>query len=673
MELIFTARSRIQDNVQYTTLNEHHLKADVKIGGGTGSSRDPWQANIHIFNEGSNAWAGVIHVEMPFKKRNPRFFLPAFMYGRNRGEAPQHVPNEFPRLREGNPSRPSSPWWMVRSDRLSHPAALVYDEGQIFGLSASPYWINTGNQKQQWYPGMEGTFAQYGGFTCSIEKGTVGYTLGYENAPLLFIKSRLVHERAALGENCFELAAGESVGLTLELYNYESASELGINSTMESIYERYHEQPREASTIQTTVSDMSNAIYDYAWLPEDRHYSTFVYEDAKTGGYRYNKIISISWTNGMTIATPMLMAALRLNHEPMRQQALSCITNIIENAMNPESGLPYDAYQDGVWSIKGWWFDGMRTPGHSSYLVAQAMFYMLKCYDYEKRIRNNRHDDWLGYVKRVLDRLECTKNTDGEYPTILSERTGAGLEYDAFSGAWCLAAMAYYSWLTEDFSSLDELRRSESHYYNTYVKRMECYGAPLDADKAVDSEGILAYIKAVRFLHAMTGDELFLDHMRDAISYEFSFKFCYNSPVKIPPLSTLHWSSSGGSVTSVANPHIHPMSSNLVDELFYYVQQREDVYVRQRMMDTIGWGCQTYNRYDREFGYGKKGWMSERFCHSEGLVTEKYADGTPASTWFCLMPWASGSVIEGLVGDYWDYAQTTGDWGRDFSERDGRG
>ncbi|WP_440119519.1 hypothetical protein [Paenibacillus sp. QZ-Y1] len=127
---------------------------------------------------------------------------------------------------------------------------------------------------------MKGTFVQYGGFTCSIEKGTVGYTLGYENAPLLFIKSRLVHERAPLGENCFELGVGESVGLTLELYNYESASELGINSAMESIYERYHEQPREGSNIQVTVSDMSNAIYEYAWLPEERHYSTFVYEDA---------------------------------------------------------------------------------------------------------------------------------------------------------------------------------------------------------------------------------------------------------------------------------------------------------------------------------------------------------------------------------------------------------
>ncbi|WP_225229329.1 hypothetical protein [Paenibacillus gallinarum] len=108
---------------------------------------------------------------------------------------------------------------------------------------------------------------------------------------------------------------------------------------------------------------------------------------------------------------------------------------------------------------------------------------------------------------------------------------------------------------------------------------MECYGAPLDAEKAVDSEGILAYIRAVRYLHALTKDDLYLDHMRDAICYEFTFKFCYNSPVKTPPLSTLGWSSSGGSVTSVANPHIHPMSSSIVDELYYYTENRDDPYV----------------------------------------------------------------------------------------------
>lgn len=41
--------------------------------------------------------------------------------------------------------------------------------------------------------------------------------------------------------------------------------------------------------------------------------------------------------------------------------------------------------------------------------------------------------------------------------------------------------------------------------------------------------------------------------MRDALYYEYTFKFCYNSPIKIPPLGSVGWSSSGGSITSVVN------------------------------------------------------------------------------------------------------------------------
>ena len=72
-------------------------------------------------------------------------------------------------------------------------------------------------------------------------------------------------------------------------------------------------------------------------------------------------------------------------------------------------------------------------------------------------------------------------------------------------------------------------------------------------------------------------------------------------------------------------------------------------YIQSRLDDTVKWGCQTYNLFDGQYGYGKKGWMSERFCYSQGLVVEKYPDGRLASTWFALMPWASSSVLEGLL------------------------
>ena len=75
-----------------------------------------------------------------------------------------------------------------------------------------------------------------------------------------------------------------------------------------------------------------------------------------------------------------------------------------------------------------------------------------------------------------------------------------------------------------------------------------------------------------------------------------------------------------------------------------------DVYKRQ---------LQTFNTFDREYDYGRAGWMSERFCHCEGLLVQTYPDGSLASTWFALMPWACGSVLEGVCGTWWNYKGNT--------------
>jgi hypothetical protein len=223
-----------------------------------------------------------------------------------------------------------------------------------------------------------------------------------------------------------------------------------------------------------------------------------------------------------------------------------------------------------------------------------------------------------------------------------------------------MAAAAYYCCLTGERAYLANLLRSEQWYHDSYIRHEECYGGPLDIDKNVDSEGILSYIRAVRYLHEIiradglarsAEAERLLDHLRDALYYEYTFKFCYNSPIKVPPLSTTGWSSCGGSITSVTNPHIHPMSSSVMDEMLYYLRFRKDSYIRSRLEDTKLWSCQCHNTFDGEYGYGKTGWMSERFCHSEGLLTEKWPDGSPASTWFALMPWACGSILEVLNGE----------------------
>ena len=457
--------------------------------------------------------------------------------------------------------------------------------------------------------------------------------------------------RPGLEGTAFWLEAGEAFCVDIAVFDYPAADARGINGAVRWVYRRFHEPPREGLPIQTAVADIATAVSRDAWLEDSDAYAGFVFDWQYD--HEVRRLPSITWTNGLAVAVPMLQAAHRLGREDIRAQALRCIDHIVDTSINPRNGLPFTAEVDGTWCNRGWWYDRQPVPGHAAYLVGQALYYILKAYALEKG-RGADHGKWLAYVEGALEKVERTLNSDGEYPYVFSEDSGAGLCYDSMSGAWCLAAAAYHAALTGDRLQLPKWLESEAHYHCAYIVPMVCYGGPLDIDKQVDSEGVLAYIRAVRWLHELTGDEKLLSHMSDALEYEFTFKFCYNSPIKVPPLSRVGWSSCGGSITSVTNPHIHPMSSTVADALAYFVQKTGDAYVNSRLLDTVNWSRQVSSRYDGEYDYGRRGWMSERFCHCEGLLTERYPDGTPASTWFALMPWACGSILEALAGENWD-------------------
>ena len=560
---------------------------------------------------------------------------------------------------------PESEYFMTRSDRLAEPISLVYDSGRVFGIAAPPYWMSENDNtvpvdfQNNKVKSQKPSFYQYGGFSCNVNDNgmiSVGYTLGYEDAPWLFVQTATVLDRKPVDErNSFVIRSGQTVCFPMIFYDYEGEDERAIYKAMEHAYARFHEAPRiiPGMSGEKAVSLLSSAIRDNAWLEAEKMYSGFVYD--RGNGPRFNKIGSLSWTNGLAVAVPMLYAAAALKDTEARRQSLEFIGNVIQNSYNPASGLLFDAVEDCKWSVRGWWYNGMHSGGHSAYINGQAVYYILKAYILERDANGQLHDDWISFVRPVIKKMNAEVNSDHEYPFSMSEETGAGLEYDSMGGAWCLAATALYALITKNEEYLDLMKKSERHYFDAFVKRCECYGGPLDTDKAVDNEGILGYIRAVRILHEITKEEYLLDHMRDAFQYEFSFKLCYNTPVTVKPLSVIGWSSCGGSITSVANPHIHPMSSTIIPEMRYYVNIREDKYVRSRLEDTIKWSLQTFNVIDREYGYGKAGWMSERFCFCQGLLTEKYPDGSPASTWFALMPWASASIIEGLTMGERDY------------------
>ncbi|MCQ2584921.1 MAG: hypothetical protein MJ185_04970 [Treponema sp.] len=588
---------------------------------------------ITLKNENTKSFSGVIHIKVARAFSNPKFFMPGYMYNRNTADMPSSGRKAFPRIRKGGSKMPESEFFMTRSDRLAEPVSLIYGDRKVLGLAAEPGITR--------------------GFSCNINDNglaSAGYTLGYENAPWLFVQTATVKERAPLtSENTFTLEAGADFSFSLTVYDYAAEDERAVYEAIEDVYWQYHQAPRkiEGMDSKKAVSLLSAAIRDYSWLEEEKIYSGFVYD--RPDGLAYNRIPSLTWTNGLAVAVPMLMAANNQNDEKAREQSLTFISKMINESYNPDSGFMYESVVDGKYTARGWWYDGMHSGGHSSYLNGQAIYYILKAYANEKQKRNIDHSDWLDFAQLVVSKMNTTLNTDFEYPFAMSEKTGAGLEYDSMGGAWFLAATAMYELQSGDTTWISQLLKTEEYYYRHFVSKVECYGGPLDTDKAVDSEGILSFVRAARILHELTGHDYLLDHLRDALYYEFTFKLGYNTEVTVRPLSEIGWSSCGGSITSVANPHIHPMSSTIIDEMAYYLKFRQDKYIASRMEDTIGWGLQTFNTKDKEYGYGKPGWMSERFCFCQGLLVEKYPDGEIASTWFALMAWAAASIIEGFV------------------------
>lgn len=596
---------------------------------------------LDVTNTGQTTFSGIVRLDMTFCSDEPAFFMPAFLYNRNRSNVPpycnaagEYLP--FPRLALKSSLRSASDFWTVRGDRLSHPVSIAVNGETVYAIAVQPVIDQP---------------CQFNGFGCRLgeNQSAVSITLGYENAPGLYLWSG--SDLLADPMGCISLAPGQSLRIPIYLFCEPASDNRKIHDIIRHVYTLFHQPPRKGSTVEEAVQDIAQAIFQDAYVHTLKTYSTRVF--LQNGAVVQEPLASISWTGGLEVAAPMLYSAARLERPDIRRQALESIGYIVENSLNSRSGLPFDAYDESGWYTQGWWDEHLAHSGHSSYLVGQALYYLLMAYDVESHFFGVKHPEWLGWVRDRLEVVERTKNPQGEVPHIWSAEDGSALEYDSFSGCWCVAAAVYYGVLAGDPRYMQTSIRSLLHYYDAYVKRAECYGTPHDTRKAVDSEGVLSFIKACRFLHEQTGEERFLQMLGDSLCYEFTFKFCWNPPIQTQPLKRLGWSSCGGSVTSTANPHIHPMSNNVTDEIAYYYVKTGDKYFLSRLLDTADWALQTYSRKDGEYDYGKKGWMSERFCYSQALLVERYEDGTPCSTWRCFLPWGASNILEGLCGTVW--------------------
>ena len=192
--------------------------------------------------------------------------------------------------------------------------------------------------------------------------------------------------------------------------------------------------------------------------------------------------------------------------------------------------------------------------------------------------------------------------------------------------------------------------RRALRYYGHTVAELNCYGAPMDTFKSVDQEGVLAFVQATRLMHEITGEDEWLGHLQAGADFELLWRYAYRARPEFAPLKGTDWNSCGGSVTSVSNPHIHPMGLVITDSLRYLAKQTGDNYYRDRADDGVAWALQTLELYPEVSGYGPYGVMTERYCPSDGLVIETFADSDePSSMWWSYNAWAAANVMEGLL------------------------
>ena len=196
--------------------------------------------------------------------------------------------------------------------------------------------------------------------------------------------------------------------------------------------------------------------------------------------------------------------------------------------------------------------------------------------------------------------------------------------------------------------------RSADHYH-TFVSNLSCWGTPLETWKAPDLEGNLAFLRGARLLHETTGENAALS--ADA---HRQVPPTTNTPVALrlpapgpeyPPLKGSPWSSVGGSITSVSNPHIHPMGVFVSSDLRYLAEKTGDKYYARRRGEN---GLELGRQYCLALPQSHGLWRARRAhraagAPSDGLTVETYPDGSPSSIWFSYNGWAAAAVLEGIA------------------------
>ena len=328
--------------------------------------------------------------------------------------------------------------------------------------------------------------------------------------------------------------------------------------------------------------------------------------------------------------------------------------NRICAAFNPASGLLNDLTSPREESgslLNGWWKDfGLVKDCHCAYNNGSAVHYILKSAAFLKDRGRKVPERWIQVCRKVCDTVVSLQREDGAFGYTFSPEKPCVLDWEGFAGCWFVPCLVYLWRFTGEKRYLDSARRG-IRFYEKAVRSLTPSGTPMDTWKSIDQEGNLAFIRGARLLHESTGETEFLEDLKAGADYEFLWRYAYGSHPDYVPVRE-GWRACGGSVTSVSNPHIHPMGMIVDSDLYYLGRVTGDSYYTSRAEDGTAWIMQTLELYPEKTGYGAYGVLSERWCPSDGLTVQRDSEGKPYSSWFSFNLWAAAAAFEEVCERY---------------------
>ncbi len=548
-----------------------------------------------------------------------------------------------------------SSFWSFRADRAAMPVSAVCTRKGTLAVTVDPYDSIGGVPS--------GVFAAL--------PDLCGISLGYENAPVSFVNKRTpgepVRETVKRGEVCgriYYVPAGET------------SPRLALHTVIRQEYALRHERARYEKTFREAVQGCLESFLAISWNPETKEYTNCNCLPPKEPDlHPWRNVKEIGWTGGGVLAYPLVLAQEILGDEAAEtiRKARSGyeMFDQITRAYNEASGLFYDltspidedtvedhhnessglanvkvqAESDRARRVNGWWSAfGLTRDVHCAYTVGSALHYLLKTITFLSQRKKPYPSFWLESARRVMDTVIELQRDDGAFAYTYRVDRREAADWNGFAGCWFVPCAAYLYHLTGEKRYLAAADAGLS-YYAGYVDTLTCCGTPMDTWKSPDEEGNLAFIRGARLLHEYTGEDRYLTALRNGADYEFLWRYGYRTrPLHRPLLNG--WNSCGGSVTSVSNPHIHPMGMIVDSDLYYLGRVTGDDYYTDRALDGTAWMMQTLELYPEETGYGRYGVLSERWCPSDGLVIQKDSDGNRYSSWYSYNLWAGAAAFE---------------------------